>query len=325
MSRYGVASGIRNMTSFTGLSSSCGRIKSIHLQSISRSRDAISTGSSLALRGVQELGQHLLRFESRFKHVDLSAAGTAASGATTQVGSFYATALDTLRGLFRRPFQFREFVEQAWFVASVSIVPTLLMAIPFCVIVVFQINLLLTEIGAVDFSGAGAGLAVVREIGPVVTVLVVAGAGATAICADLGSRKIREELDAMEVLGIDPIQRLVVPRVIASTVVALFLNGLVTTVGLVGGYAFAVFLQGATPGQFVTSIPILTSFSDLIVSELKAAVFGLLAGLVACHLGLRAKGGPKGVGDAVNQTVVFSFVLLFLANSIITTISLQLK
>lgn len=129
----------------------------------------------------------------------------------------------------------------------------------------------------------------------------------------------------MEVLGIDPVHRLVVPRVLASMVVALFLNGLVTTVGLVGGYTFAVFLQGATPGQFVTSIPVLTSFGDLIVSELKAAVFGLLAGLVACHLGLRAQGGPKGVGDAVNQTVVFSFVLLFLANSIITTISLQLK
>lgn len=252
----------------------------------------------------------------------VSAAGAAAPRI---VGSFYATGLETVRLMFKRPFQFREFVQQAWFIASVSIVPTLLMAIPFCVIVVFQINLLLNEIGAIDFSGSGAGLAVVREIGPVVTVLVVAGAGATAICADLGSRKIREEIDAMAVLGIDPIARLVVPRVLASTFVALFLNGLVTTVGLVGGYTFAVFLQGASPGQFVTSIPILTTLGDLLVSEIKAAVFGLLAGLVACHLGLSAKGGPKGVGDAVNQTVVFSFVLLFLANSIITTISLQLR
>ena len=219
--------------------------------------------------------------------------------------------------------QFREFVVQSWFIASVSLVPTLLMAIPLCVMVVFQINVLLNEIGAIDLAGAGAGVAVIREIGPVVTVLVVAGAGATAICADLGSRTIREEIDAMEVLGINPIHRLVVPRVLASTVVALFLNGLVTAVGLAGGYLYAVYLQGATPGQFVTAISILTGTSDLMISELKAAVFGLLAGLVACHLGLSAKGGPKGVGDAVNQTVVVSFMLLFLANAIITTLSLH--
>ncbi|MFD9667561.1 MlaE family ABC transporter permease [Rhodococcus sp. NPDC059968] len=243
--------------------------------------------------------------------------------APAALGGFFATGLDTLRLTFRRPFQVREFVQQAWFIASVSIVPTLLMAIPFCVMVIFQINVLLNEIGAIDLSGAGAGVAVIREIGPIVTVLAVAGAGATAICADIGSRKIREEIDAMEVLGIDPIQRLVVPRVLASMVIALFLNGLVTTVGLAGGYLYAVFLQGATPGQFVTSISILTGIPDLLISELKAAVFGILAGIVACHLGLNAKGGPKGVGDAVNQTVVFSFVLLFLANAIITTLSLH--
>ncbi|MFI7672028.1 MlaE family ABC transporter permease [Nocardia sp. NPDC049526] len=239
------------------------------------------------------------------------------------VGEFFGTTLDTLRTLPRRPFQFREFVHQAWFIANVSIVPTLLIAIPFCVMVMFQINVLLNEIGAIDLSGAGAGIAVIREIGPVATVLVVAGAGATAICADLGARTIREEIDAMRVLGIDPIHRLVVPRVLASTVVALFLNGLVTAVGLAGGYLYAVYLQGATPGQFITAIPLLTGIPDLLVSELKAGIFGLLAALVACHLGLHAKGGPKGVGDAVNQTVVFSFVLLFLANSIITTLWLQ--
>lgn len=243
--------------------------------------------------------------------------------APSAVGQFYATCLEIVRAVPRRPFQRREFVQQSWFIASVSIVPTLLMAIPFCVMVVFQINVLLNEIGAIDLSGAGAGVAVIREIGPIVTVLVVAGCGATAICADLGSRTIREEIDAMRVLGINPLQRLAVPRVLASTIVALFLNGLVTAIGLAGGYLYGVFLQGATPGQFITAIPILTGIPDLLISELKAAVFGCLAGLVACHLGLNAKGGPKGVGDAVNQTVVFSFVLLFLANAIITTLSLH--
>lgn len=127
----------------------------------------------------------------------------------------------------------------------------------------------------------------------------------------------------MRVLGIDPIQRLAVPRVIASCVVAVFLNGLVTAIGLTGGYLYGVFLQGATPGQYITAIPILTGTSDLLISELKAGIFGLLAAVVACHLGFKAGGGPKGVGDAVNQTVVLSFVLLFLANAVITTLSLH--
>ena len=134
---------------------------------------------------------------------------------------------------------------------------------------------------------------------------------------------IREEIDAMKVLGIDPIHRLCVPRVLASMVIAMFLNGLVSSVGLVGGYIATVYMQGASPGQYVTSISILTGLGDFFVAEIKAAVFGMLAGLVACHLGLNVRGGPKGVGDAVNQTVVFSFLLLFLANSVITTLALH--
>ncbi|MDF3284146.1 MULTISPECIES: ABC transporter permease [unclassified Gordonia (in: high G+C Gram-positive bacteria)] len=239
------------------------------------------------------------------------------------VGQFYATSLDAFRYLFTSRFQWREFVQQFWFIASISIVPALAMSIPFCMMFVYEINILLFEVGAVDLSGAGAGVAIIREIGPIITVLVVAGAGSTAICADLGSRTIREEIDAMRVLGIDPIQRLCVPRIVASTAVAVFLNGLVSAVGIIGGFVATVYLQGASPGQYVTSIPIITGLPDFFVSEIKAGVFGLLAGLVACHLGLNAKGGPKGVGDAVNQTVVYAFLLLFLANSVITTIALH--
>lgn len=241
------------------------------------------------------------------------------------VGSFYRMSVEVFRHGFRRPFQLREFLQQAWMIVSVSVVPTLLVAIPFCVIVVFQLNQLLTELGAADLAGAGAGLAVVREIGPMVSVLVVAGAGATAICADLGARKIRDEIAAMSVMGLNPVQRLVVPRVLASTVVALALNGLVTFVGLAGSFLFSVLVQNSSAGLFLANLTLLTGIDDLLVSELKAAVFGLLSGLVACHLGLNAKGGPKGVGDAVNQTVVFSFILLFAANSLITAVFLQAR
>ncbi|GAB2642769.1 ABC transporter permease [Nocardioides ginkgobilobae] len=245
--------------------------------------------------------------------------------ALTTFGDFYAFSGNVFKQMFTRRFRFQEFVSQAWFITTVSFAPALLVAIPFCVVIIFQVNQLLIQIGAVDLAGAGAAVAVVREIGPIVSVLVVAGAGATAICADLGSRKIRDEIDAMVTLGIDPIQRLVVPRVLASMLVGVALNGMVTVVGLIGGYVFSVILQGATPGLFVADLTLLVGLADFVTSEIKAAVFGLLAGLTACYLGLNARGGPKGVGDAVNQTVVFAFMLLFAANSVISALFLQIK
>lgn len=164
------------------------------------------------------------------------------------VGEFFALTLDTFVSFPSIVRQGREFVEQSWFIARVSMLATVLVAIPFTVLVSFTLNILLREIGAADLSGAGAALGAVTQVGPMVTVLIVAGAGATAICADLGARTIREEIDAMEVLGIDPVKRLVVPRVAASTFVALMLNGLVCTIGILGGSLFSVLLQGVNPG-----------------------------------------------------------------------------
>jgi phospholipid/cholesterol/gamma-HCH transport system permease protein len=151
----------------------------------------------------------------------------------------------------------------------------------------------------------------------------VAGAAGSAICADLGSRKIREELDAMEVLGIDPIQRLVAPRVAASMLVAVLLNGLVSVVGVSGGYFFNVVMQGGTPGAYLASFQALGQLPDLISGEIKALVFGAVAALVASYKGMTAKGGPKGVGDAVNQSVVITFMLLFALNFVITAVYFQ--
>lgn len=231
--------------------------------------------------------------------------------------------LETFRAMFRRPFQLREFLDQTWMIARVSLVPTLLVAIPFTVLVAFTLNILLREIGAADLSGAGTAFGTITQLGPVVTVLVVAGAGATAICADLGARTIREEIDAMRVLGIDPIQRLVVPRALASTLVALLLNGLVSSIGLVGGYVFSVFLQGVNPGAFINGLTVLTGLGDLMMSEVKALLFGTAAGLIGCYRGLTAKGGPQGVGNAVNETVVYAFICLFVINVVMTAISVR--
>ncbi|SIR66466.1 MlaE family ABC transporter permease [Williamsia sterculiae] len=239
------------------------------------------------------------------------------------VGDFVGLGVSTAREMFRRPFEFRETVEQSWAIARVSMVPTVLVAIPFTVLVSFTLNILLREIGAQDLSGAGAALGTITQIGPIVTVLIVAGAGATAICADLGARTIREEIDALEVLGIDPVHRLVVPRVVASTGVAILLNSLVCTIGLGGGFVFSVYLQDVNPGAFIANLTLLTGLGELVISMVKAALFGLFAGLVGCYRGLNVKGGAKGVGDAVNETVVYSFMALFVVNVVVTAVGLK--
>jgi phospholipid/cholesterol/gamma-HCH transport system permease protein len=127
----------------------------------------------------------------------------------------------------------------------------------------------------------------------------------------------------MQVLGIDPIQRLVVPRVIASMLVSVLLNGLVSVVGVSGGYVFNVIMQGGTPGAYLASFQALGQLSDLVAGEFKALVFGAVAALVASYKGMTAGGGPKGVGDAVNQSVVITFMLLFAMNFVITAIYFQ--
>jgi phospholipid/cholesterol/gamma-HCH transport system permease protein len=242
---------------------------------------------------------------------------------TKGVGGFFSLALDTLISMFKRPFAVRELVLQTWFVARVSLLPTLMLAIPFTVLTVFTLNILLIEFGAADFSGTGAALAAVTQVGPIVTVLVVAGAGATAMCADLGARTIREELDALRVLGINPVQSLVVPRVLAATLVALMLAGVVTIVGLAGGFLFSVYLQHVTPGAFAAGLTLIVGLPQVIIALIKAAIFGLAASLIACYKGMSVGGGPAGVGNAVNETVVFSFLALFVINVIATGIGVK--
>jgi phospholipid/cholesterol/gamma-HCH transport system permease protein len=247
-----------------------------------------------------------------------------ASAPLRATGNLVGFAWDVLKVVPRGPFQVREFIRQAWFLASVTIVPTALVSIPFGAVIALQLGGLIKQFGAQAFSGSAMVLAVVREASPIVTALLIAGAGGSAICADLGSRRIREEIDAMQVLGIDPLQRLVVPRVVGAMFVAVFLNGLVSVVGVIGGYIFNVVLQGGTPGAYLASFTALAQLPDLWAGEIKALVFGLIAGTVASYKGLNAGGGPKGVGDAVNQSVVITFMLLFFANFVMQAIYFQI-
>ncbi|HEU0086286.1 MAG TPA: ABC transporter permease [Pseudonocardiaceae bacterium] len=216
-----------------------------------------------------------------------------------------------------------ELIEQAWFVTRVSALPAALFTIPFGATIALLLAELTRQFGAQSQTGASSVVAVVQQAAPIVTALVIAGAAGAAVCADLGARTIREEIAALRVLGVSPVRRLVLPRVLAMILVAVLLNGLASVVGVAGGYYFTVVVQDGSPGAYLASFSTIAQVSDIVVSEIKAALFGLAAGIVAAHRGLHPAPGPRGVGAAVNQTVVLSFLLVFLINLVITTSYLQ--
>jgi phospholipid/cholesterol/gamma-HCH transport system permease protein len=238
-------------------------------------------------------------------------------------GEIAAMVVEVTKRMFTSRFQTREFIEQAWFITSVTLMPTILVSIPFGAVISLQVGNLTGQLGAQSFAGATAVLAVVREAAPIAAALIIAGAAGSAICSDMGARKIREEIDAMEVLGIDPLERLIAPRVYATMFVALMINGIVIGAGIGGGYFFTVIVQGGSAGAFLSSFTALASLPDLVIAMIKAGIFGWLAAIVGAYKGLNAGGGPSGVGRAVNESVIVAFMMLFFLNAVITAIYFQ--
>lgn len=244
------------------------------------------------------------------------------------LGDVFAMLLDavvaTCSSIVRRRFSWSEFFEQTWFLISVTLLPAVLIAIPFGLVLVLEVGGLAVQIGASSIVGAVDAIGIVREAAPVITAILLSGAGGSAICADLGARTLRDEISAMWVMSVDPVERLVAPRVLATVVVSLLLNGIVAFAGIMSGYLASVHILHTSAGGFLDSFSTFAQPADAIESMFKAALFGLLAAVVASHQGMTAKRGPAGVGEAVNRSVVITGVGLFLLNLLVTDIFLAI-
>lgn len=254
--------------------------------------------------------------------------GESSAGAVRSFGGMVAMTLDsaiaTVDAIVHRRYSVEEFIEQAWFLVSVSLLPTLLIALPFGLVLVLEVGSLANQIGAPSFVGSVDAVGTVREAAPLIVAIVLAGAGGSAVCADLGARTIRDEIAALQVMGIDEVERLVAPRVLAMVVTSVLLNGIVAMAGIISGYIADVTVLHGTAGGFLNSFTTFAQPQDIIESELKAIVFGVLAAVVASYKGLNVRRGPAGVGEAVNQAVVVTGVALFVVNLILTEIFLIL-
>jgi phospholipid/cholesterol/gamma-HCH transport system permease protein len=167
-------------------------------------------------------------------------------------------------------------------------------------------------------------MASVREFAPWINAMVVAGVMGTAITADLGARRIREEFDAMEILGVDPIREIILPRVLAITFMTGLLDVAALVCGVLGGWLAALEL-GAETSTYFGNFWANATTTDLAGSVFKTTIFGLFISLVCCYKGYRAQGGPIGVGRAVNQAVVIAFAAIYIFNFMFTQLMLGLN
>ncbi|BBZ74801.1 putative YrbE family protein [Mycolicibacterium anyangense] len=222
------------------------------------------------------------------------------------------------KDLIRLRHPWRDTINQAWFIISVTAIPALLVSIPFGVIVAVQVGNFISQVGASSVSGAAGGLGVIRQGAPIVAALLLGGAAGSAVATDLGTRTIREEVDALRVMGVDPIQRLVTPRLAAIVFVAPVLCSFIIFMGLAAGYAINVGFQSGTPGSYIASFASFASVTDVVVAVIKTWLFGIVVILVACQRGLETRGGARGVADAVNASVVIGVVAVFGLNLLIT-------
>lgn len=226
--------------------------------------------------------------------------------------------------LFTGKFQWQEFIRQAAFMAGTSVMPTVFVALPIGVTLSVQFALLAGQVGATSLAGAASGLAVIRQAASLVAAILMASAVGSAITADLGSRKIRDEIDALEVLGISVVQRMVVPRFVASILIAVALTGLVCFTGFLASYLFNVYVQHGAPGSFVATFASFTTTDDMALAMVKAVVYGAIVAIVACEKGLSTRGGSMGVANSVNSSVVESILLLMIVNVAISQMYLIL-
>nr|WP_238554124.1 ABC transporter permease [Gordonia sp. KTR9] len=223
----------------------------------------------------------------------------------------------------RRRVPVQEILDQMWLLLKVTALPALLMAVPIGAEVSVEVGGLMDQVGASSLAGAASGLGVVGQGAPMAAGLLMSGAAASAIASDLGARSIREEIEAMRVMGVDPVERLVMPRFIAMMLIAPMLCVIIIAAGVAAGLVISARVTNVVPGSFWQSFSAFTSTTDLTFSIVKALLFAMIVVVIAGLRGLEAKGGPKGVANAVNASVVLSVFCIFITNLLVSQIQLM--
>ncbi len=235
-----------------------------------------------------------------------------------EVGRFFTLLWRTLAWTPRRPLDLREWARQMVKIGVDSTPVILLTSVFTGGVLALQTFSTLKRVHAEGFVGTLVALSMVRELGCVLGALVLAGRSGSAMGAELGTMRVTEQIDALEVLATDPVHYLVVPRVWATTITLPLLVALGDAIGIVGGYLVSVVLLGANPVSYVDNTFRFMDLSDLTSGLIKAAVFGLLIATIGCQQGYYARGGAEGVGRATTRAVVLASMAVLISDFFLT-------
>jgi len=231
---------------------------------------------------------------------------------------FILLSLRALRNIVRRPHYADDIFIQMDVIGVGSLFIVSLIGLFSGIVMALQMARALTTYGAQGQVGQIVSITLVRELGPVLTAVLVAGRNASGIASELGSMKVTEQIDAMRALGTDPIQKLVTPRLIATATVLPLLTIISDFIGLAGGYFIASTMLGLTFSEYWTSAWQVLEYNDLAQGLLKPLVFAVVIALVGCYYGMRTTGGTQGVGRSTTRAVVTSSVWIFVLTAFIT-------
>ncbi|HXZ19757.1 MAG TPA: ABC transporter permease [Candidatus Acidoferrales bacterium] len=243
-------------------------------------------------------------------------------GIVQTVQDYTFLSVEAVAGIFRTPFYFDDTLYQMDVIGIGSLPIVLLTGFFIGAVMVLQTAAQFSRFGETALVGDVVAISIVRELGPSITSLLVAGRNSSGIASELGSMLVTEQVDAMRAMGTDPMKKLVTPRVMATTLMLPLLTAISDFVGLVGGYLISHFQLRLDPVQYWTRAIHALEFGDLIQGLVKPFIFGFILSSVGCYYGLNVRGGTQGVGRATTQAVVTASVLILISNFFITRLLL---
>jgi len=229
-----------------------------------------------------------------------------------------------LAWLPRRPFRFKNYLEAAEFIGFGSLPIVLLVGAFTGMVLSLQSVYAFGQLGFESFSGAATGKALSIELAPVLTSLMLAGRAGAGIATELGTMRISEQIDALESMAVNPVQFLVLPRLIAGMIVTPILTLLFFVIGMGGAYLVAIIIEGVDQGQWVAKLRDLVAPIDVVQGLIKSVIFGFLVALIGCFQGYHASGGGRGVGIGTTRAVVMGSVTTLILDYFLTDILLSI-
>lgn len=259
-----------------------------------------------------------MKYLVRISRAQVERLGAGFLGILQESGGIGIQFAQALALAFRPPFRLRLLVRQMEFIGNKSLGVVLLTGLFTGMVMTFQSYRSLRDFGSESIVGGIVAVAMVRELGPVLSSLMVTARAGSAIAAELGTMRVTEQIDALYSLAVNPIQYLVTPRVLAGLIMLPMLTAISDLTGIAGGYLVGVLLLGIDPGIFIAKIIDFVTLSDIAQGACKSAVFGLLLAQVGAYKGYTTSGGAEGVGRATTQAVVVASVLILLSDYLIT-------